>query len=111
MELTTECRGDMRVLHLSGNIMAIDGVLLTNKIEALEFDECTSVVVDISEVAFIESTALGSLIYCHKFLEKRGKPMSVADSDEHAAMLFRNCPLQRVFTIIPPQSRERGSST
>lgn len=105
MKLQTSCSDSIWQFYIEGEFLGLDAVLLTNKIEALDVVSCGKVVVDISQVTFIESTALGSLIYCHKHLEKRGVPFQLADTREHALDLFRKCPLDQVLAIVDPLPR------
>jgi anti-anti-sigma factor len=102
MDLHT-VEGDDRVTFLvSGELTGIESIMLTNRIEAAAFTTCSTVVVSMVGVTFIESTALGGLIYCQKYLQKRGKILQLADTFEHAHDLFRGCPLEKVLPVVDP---------
>jgi anti-anti-sigma factor len=91
--------GDERTWVVRGELTGINAVLLFNRIQAddsLCYSTCT---IDLSKVTYIDSSSLGGLIHCHKVLEKTGKSLILADTREHALMLFRGCRLDRVLKL------------
>ncbi len=59
-----------------------------------------TVVVDLSEVSFIDSTALGVLIGAHKQCEQAGTPMRVVVDEPRILKVFEITGLTELFTIV-----------
>jgi anti-anti-sigma factor len=93
---------EQTVFFLQGELTGIEAVRLTARIEALEESAVKRVIMDLSLISFIDSTALGSILYCCKILKKRGRALILAAPEEHARMLFRGFPLGGVLTIVDP---------
>jgi|GEM_PF-5695664 len=104
MHLKTIKTGCGLTFYAEGELRGINAVLLLNRIQSIELDSVHKVTVDITSVTYIDSTALGGLIYCHKILEKQGKRLCLVDSLDHALSLFRGCPLERVLHLVEPQA-------
>ncbi len=59
------------------------------------------VVVDLTDVTFMDSTGLGVLIQAHKRLTERGAVLVLVCPDNALRRLLRITALDRVFTIAP----------
>jgi len=64
------------------------------------------VVLDLSEVSFLDSTALGVLIGAVKRLRTRGGTLAIVNTDASIAKTFQITGLDQIFTILP--SREEA---
>jgi anti-sigma B factor antagonist len=73
--------------------------------EAIESGE-HRVVIDLSEVSFLDSTALGVLIGAVKRLRSRGGALAIVNTDASIAKTFQITGLDQIFTIVP--SREEA---
>jgi anti-sigma B factor antagonist len=76
--------------------------VLTDAIESGEH----RVVIDLSEVTFLDSTALGVLIGAVKRLRSRGGALAIVNTDASIAKTFQITGLDQIFTIVP--SREEA---
>ena len=59
------------------------------------------VVLDLSEVSFLDSTALGVLIGAVKRLRSRGGALAIVNTDASIAKTFQITGLDQIFTIVP----------
>jgi anti-sigma B factor antagonist len=75
---------------------------LTEAIEAGKL----RLVIDLSEVSFLDSTALGVLIGAVKRLRSRGGALAIVNTDTSIAKTFEITGLDQIFTILP--SREEA---
>ena len=69
-------------------------------IEAIE-DGRSRVVVDLSDVSFLDSTALGVLIGAVKRLHSRDGALAIVNVDANIAKTFEITGLDKIFTIVP----------
>jgi anti-sigma B factor antagonist len=76
--------------------------VLTDAIEGGEH----RVVIDLSEVSFLDSTALGVLIGAVKRLRSRGGALAIVNTEPSIAKTFEITGLDQIFTILP--SREKA---
>ena len=58
------------------------------------------VAIDLSEVSFLDSTALGVLIGAVKRLRSRGGALAVVNTDSSIAKTFEITGLDQIFTIV-----------
>jgi anti-sigma B factor antagonist len=58
-------------------------------------------VIDLSEVSFLDSTALGVLIGAVKRLRSRGGALAIVNTDTSIAKTFEITGLDQIFTIRP----------
>ena len=58
-------------------------------------------VIDLSEVSFLDSTALGVLIGAVKRLRSRGGALAIVNTDTSIAKTFEITGLDQIFTILP----------
>jgi anti-sigma B factor antagonist len=61
-------------------------------------------VIDLTDVSFLDSTALGVLIGAVKRLRSRGGALAIVNTDPSIAKTFEITGLDQIFTILP--SRE-----
>jgi anti-sigma B factor antagonist len=62
------------------------------------------VVLDLSEVSFLDSTALGVLIGAVKRLRSRGGALAIVNVDASIAKTFQITGLDQIFTILPSRA-------
>ncbi len=78
--------------------------VLTDAIDSGEL----RIAIDLSEVSFLDSTALGVLIGAVKRLRSRGGALAIVNTDSSIAKTFEITGLDQIFTIVG--SREEALS-
>jgi anti-sigma B factor antagonist len=58
-------------------------------------------ILDLTDVQFIDSTVLGVLVSVHKRLVERGHVLTLVSPHERLLRIFRLTVLDRVFAIVP----------
>ncbi len=81
--------------------------VLVNGIE----DGAKRVIVDLTEVTFIDSTALGVLVSGAKRVRPRNGTLDIVCSDENIIRIFEITGLDRIFGIYPSRSEALQAST
>jgi anti-sigma B factor antagonist len=74
--------------------------VLTDVIEGGEH----RVVIDLTDVSFLDSTALGVLIGAVKRLRSRGGALAIVNTDTSIAKTFEITGLDQIFTILPSRA-------
>lgn len=91
---------DTRVVSVTGDVDLFTAPELRQRLFAAVGRGTRRVVVDLSEVTFIDSAGLGVLIGAHRRLEPRGGLIVVCDHD-WIVKTFRITGLDGVFTLAP----------
>lgn len=101
MELALSARSvhGCTVLEVSGEIDVYTAPSLREKIVALVDEGTTILIVDLSNVEFLDSTGLGVLVGALKRLRGLGGGFSLVSDQERLLKIFRITGLDRVFTI------------
>lgn len=74
--------------------------VLTDAIESGQ----SRIAIDLSEVSFLDSTALGVLIGAVKRLRSRGGALAIVNTDASIAKTFEITGLDQIFTILPSRA-------
>ncbi|MBD3421085.1 MAG: STAS domain-containing protein [Chitinivibrionales bacterium] len=98
-EYSLEHKGAQTIVHVNGDIRGSDIQAFCNIIEPLRTSHCESVLIDFTQVNFIESSTVGTLIHLKRTLEKAGKKMQL-DLSEYVEKVFSHFGLRVVFDII-----------
>jgi len=88
------------VAHLEGELDVSTSEELRAELLALIDDGCRSVVIDMSELALIDSTGLGVLVGVLKRVLQHGGEMVLKAPTRSARKVFEITGLDRVFTIV-----------
>jgi anti-anti-sigma factor len=102
MKVSSSEQGDKKIFYVTGKVVGTDIVELGKMLEACRESEFDTIVVDLSDVSFIDSHGLGGLVYSHILLEKGGKKLLLAAPKGYAKALFRDCALDKVLKIVEP---------
>jgi len=98
MKLKATQHGSVTVIALEGNLMGgPDAGALNNRLHELVEAGKTSVVVDMGDVGFINSTGLGLLIGGVTTMRNAGGNLKLARTSEKIAGLIKIAKLQTVF--------------
>ena len=92
---------DRVVVHVTGEIDIFATGGLRRQLEELIAQGRTDIVVDLSDVAFIDSTGLGVLVGALKRLRAASGTFSLVCSKEPLLKIFRITALDQVFPIFP----------
>jgi anti-sigma B factor antagonist len=90
-------RDDWTVLAPVGDIDMQTAPELTRWLAGFESDDSGPIVVDLSDVDFLDSSALGALITAHRSLADAGRSLCVACPRPHISKIFR---ITRVTEVI-----------
>jgi anti-sigma B factor antagonist len=91
--------GGSVVVALSGEIDVAAAPTVREQLEQVATDR--PLIVDLTQVTFIDSTALGVLIGAHKQCDSRGTPMRLVVSEPRILKVFEITGLTDLFTIVP----------
>jgi len=96
--------GKIVVLHLKGNFVGGDETdELQNKIKELSEKGNLKLVIDLGEVAYLNSSALGVLISAHANYTKRGGKIKLCQLNKNLENLFVITKLSLIFDTYPSE--------
>jgi anti-sigma B factor antagonist len=101
-EFSIEVRPDAegrQVVAPRGEIDLVTHLQLSKAITELVAEGKVDIVVDLSDVTFLDSTALGTLIGARRRTYAHNGSFSILCSNERLLRVFRATSLDRVFTI------------
>lgn len=88
------------VLELHGRVSGGDTLKVSRKLEALSKKKFDSVVVDLSNIDFIDSSWLGAFIYTWKLFNELNKQLIFLIPPGNILDIFKSARLDMTFTII-----------
>ena len=98
------------VLEVSGKIMGgPDFELFKAEVKELVDAGYKSVVLDLGEVPWINSTGLGILITAHHSIKAAGGVMKICNVKERVLSIFYVSQLERVFEVHPDREKALAS--
>jgi anti-sigma B factor antagonist len=89
------------VLSVKGEVDVYSAPALTENLTQLLDSGAATIVVDLTEVAFLDSTGLGALIAARTASEKAGGSLPVVCTQDRILKLFTITGLDGVFSIFP----------
>ncbi|MFW5960502.1 MAG: STAS domain-containing protein [Chitinivibrionales bacterium] len=104
MTVNTAKKEGVPVVELSGRVHSSESPIMKRKLENAyrKKDEC--IVVDITEVEFVDSQGLGIIVYYHTLLQKSGRRLvilnSSSDPDSYVTKLFNITNLDKVLNVV-----------
>ncbi len=101
LSLSTAPVGDRQVLEVGGEVDVYSAPSLRERLAALLSPASPSLVVDLSRIAFIDSTGLGVLVAAQNKAAELGGAVSLVCPQERVLKLFRITGLDAVFAIHP----------
>ena len=93
--------GDRTVVHLGGEIDVYTAPLVREKLDEQIQAGRTNLVVDLTDVTFLDSTGLGVLVGRLKLTRTRGGSMRLVGKDDRVLKVFAITGLDKVFEIHP----------
>ncbi len=110
LDLQTSRQGDAGVLSLRGEIDVYTAPLLRQALVDLIGEGATNVVVDMSQVDFLDSTGLGVLVEGLKRVKTRGGEFGLVVTQDKILKIFDITGLNKAFPIHPSLDEALGSS-
>jgi anti-sigma B factor antagonist len=101
LSITRADHGDRTVVHLGGEIDVYTAPLVREKLDEQIQAGRTDLVVDLTEVSFLDSTGLGVLVGRLKLARTRGGSMRLVGTDDRVLKVFAITGLDKVFEIHP----------
>jgi anti-sigma B factor antagonist len=98
--ITSEPQNDAHVVNVSGDLDVYTAPELKQALDSLSLDRRT-IVVDLSRVHFIDSTALGVLVGAVQQKRQADRELMLVVEDPHLLKIFRITGFDMLFTIYP----------
>jgi len=99
--VTSRENGDRTVVEVTGEIDVYTAPALREELSRLVDGEHTNLVVDLTQVSFMDSTGLGVLVGALKKVRTLGGDLQLVITQEKILKVFRITALTQVFTIHP----------
>jgi anti-sigma B factor antagonist len=101
MSLEFATVNDMTVVKLRGEFDAAAADLVRDEMEALVSSGDRRLVLDLTDVSFVDSTGMGLIIYAFKRLQSGGGDFRVAGATGQPRELFKLLRVDRVMRLFP----------
>jgi anti-sigma B factor antagonist len=89
------------VLSVKGEVDVYSAPALSDNLTQLLDEGSATIVVDLTEVAFLDSTGLGALIAARTASDKAGGALAIVCTQDRILKLFTITGLDGVFSIFP----------
>ena len=99
MKVIEEIINQTGLLRLVGRLDAAAAKLFKENVDALIKRHITSIVIDMSDVDFIDSSGLGSLVSCLRLVNKENGDIKLASLQDQIRGLLELTRLHRIFQI------------
>jgi anti-sigma B factor antagonist len=99
MDFSTQCAGAQAVVTARGELDVATSPALRDCLLGLIGDGTRELIVDLTEVDFVDSTALGVLVGVFKRLRENGGTFALVCPHERLLKVFRVTALDRVFAM------------
>ncbi|WP_432825110.1 STAS domain-containing protein [Dactylosporangium sp. CA-092794] len=99
MQVTSTVSGSRAVVAASGELDVATAPELRGYLHKLVDEGASTLVIDLSDVGFLDSTTLGVLISAHKRLAESGGVVELVIPHARLLRIFQITGLDRVFTI------------
>lgn len=101
VSVTSRPSGDRTVVHVAGEIDVYTAPALREELAGLVDAGKTDLVVDLTDVSFMDSTGLGVLVGALKRVRTTGGELRLVITQEKVLKVFRITALTQVFDIHP----------
>ncbi len=99
ISVTTSESGPVHVVHVAGEVDVTSAALLRDALEALLADGHRRLTLDLGEVTFMDSTALGVIVGRLRRLARHGGVMTVVATHERVLRVFDITGLDQLMQI------------
>lgn len=100
MEIVEEKIQDVWMLKPLGRIDASCSAQIKDKVLSMIDDNQTRLLLDLSEVDFIDSSGLGTLVSCLNTVNKAGGALKLCSFQENPKQVFEMTRLDRIFEVF-----------
>jgi anti-sigma B factor antagonist len=100
LEVATEIVGQLPVVTVTGEIDITSAPTLRDELERLITPTSPTVVVDLTDTTFFDSTGIATLVRAHKLCHEAGGRLRVVDPNATTLRIFRATGLVGVFSIF-----------
>jgi anti-sigma B factor antagonist len=100
MRILEETSNNIGILKLTGRLDASAVKSLKENVNSLVKKDIKSIVIDLGEVDFIDSSGLGSLVSCLRLVNKETGDIRLASLQDQIRSLIELTRLHRVFQIF-----------
>jgi anti-sigma B factor antagonist len=97
----SELDGGLRLIDLHGEFDVGNAALVRTALAGADADGCPRVIVDLTDVPMLDSTALAVLVVAHKRLRRTGRDLVVVMPEGGMTTKFQIAGLDRFFSILP----------
>ncbi|MBD3344504.1 MAG: STAS domain-containing protein [Chitinivibrionales bacterium] len=101
--LSVQLKGNEKCksIHVGGDIISSRIKELSRMVESIEKAKCSRLILDLTQVTFVDSYGLGAFVYYHTMLSKAGTELLVAANGALKETLT-SCNLDKVLNIVDP---------
>lgn len=99
MSIHTDASGTLPVLHLRGDLDVATASTLEDEVASLGHPE--SIVLDLTDLVFLDSSGITAIIRLHRLCGSRGGRLAVRRPQPFVADILRLAGLDRVVDIDP----------
>ncbi|MBD3321816.1 MAG: STAS domain-containing protein [Chitinivibrionales bacterium] len=100
MNISTKPNGTHVVFEISGDMRGRDFAELLSKMRESAY---TNLIVDLSQLRYIDSQGLGGLLYSNKILSMSGKKLTLMSPQQYVKKIFSDYSLDQVLNIADPE--------
>jgi anti-anti-sigma factor len=112
MELSRRDVGNVTVLDVSGRLTSTDGAgRLKDKVSSLIFEGNKNIVLNLSNLSYVDSAGLGEMVACHSTATKSGGAVKIANTTGKLKDLLAITRLLTVFDAHDTEAQAISSFT
>ncbi|MEI6624372.1 MAG: STAS domain-containing protein [Actinomycetes bacterium] len=108
LEISSSRRGGACVVTLVGEVDVYTAPALRISLVDATESGCSAIIVDMSDVDFIDSSGLGVLVSILKRVSEQDSTLTIVSDREIVLKVFRVTGLDRVFPIVPTLAEATG---
>lgn len=109
LALSTSREGQVCVVHVKGEVDIYTSPALRTALSDVTGDGCGTVIVDLAEVPFIDSSGLGVLVGALRRVRESDGDLRVVSGHETVVKILRITGLDRVFALYSTLDEARGA--
>jgi anti-sigma B factor antagonist len=109
LEIKSSRDEDVCTVHVAGEVDVYTSPSLKTALVSAVADGCSTVIVDLDRVGFIDSSGLGVLVGALRRAREADADLRIVSGREAVVKIFRITGLDRVFPIYPTLDEARGA--